>query len=255
MAQANSWTSFPDALRRAEHKYIDRQDLIAALIADLASNDTKATVRGWAKVTEQRFPTRAEEHIAQQAAEALRFLLVAYDEASPSFPHERARALKSASEFEPPQIITTFKEKRAIPTEFWSHCGPADSNGESNWLDDPEEPLYWTKVKWPLGQALSYNLLPGTLGDFEERFACWEFSGLEITTSAVEAAIRQLDRNANEERLALILGFPHDNYTRAWTELSREPAFGGFTKDLFNSEWKQHRKPGRRGRKAQARQG
>lgn len=256
---SNNWTSFPDAVLRAERNGIDRADFIAALIADLASPDSKAVARGWARLTEERPATMAENRAKWLALEQLGLLLSSADESSPDFPHDIARRLRAEADFEPPPAIHVPHGSYVIPTVFWKFCGPIDSNGESHWADHPEEPEQCVNVEWALGTASCWNVLDGTpWGQEQDAHAYWEFSALEINTAAIDAAIRLLDVAAQQRRIEQILTFPLDNYTKAYQHLVRDdatksPDFDTFTKHAFEALWKELRPEGKRGAKPQTR--
>lgn len=253
---SNKWTSFPDALLRAERNGIDRANFIAALIAELASPDSKAVARGWARLTEHRPTTRAENRAKMQAADQLGLLLNYVDESSPNFPHEVARRLRAEADFEPQPAIHVPHGSYVIPASFWSFCGPADSNGESHWADDDEDPGQWTNVEWSLGTASCWDVLDGTQwGEEHNAHAHWEFSALEITSTAIDKAIRLLDVAAQERRIEHIDAFPLDNKYAAFEHFVTKaqcPDFKGWKRGSFFDLWGQRRPPGKRGRKPNA---
>jgi hypothetical protein len=253
---AKNWIAFPDALKRADAAAIDQHQFLSCLIADLAAPDTDAVARGLSRLTERRYTTVEEERSKAWATEQLNLLFRTCDEFSPDFPQDMAHRLRTASHFEPPAIFHLPSSKYEIHTDFWAHCGPMDEQGQSYWADDPEEPRMWTKVTWHLGQASCCDVLPGTLwsdGDgFGVSTAYWEFTDLEITSKAVERAIRKLDFAGKTRREELILSLG-PNYTKGWSKLKNDPAFMGFTKESFIEEWLGHRPKGKRGRRPQAR--
>lgn len=254
---SNKWTPFPDALRRAEAKGIDRAEFITALIADLASPDTKAVVRGWARLTEDRLTTMAEDRVKDEASEQLGLLLRSNDEFSPDFPHELARRLHEAAKFRPAPKFHIPAELYNIPSEFWKWCGPVNSNCECHWTDDPEKPYQWVSVEWALGTASCMEILYGTpWGQEHDASAYWEFSALEINKTAIEAAIRKLDVAAQQRRIEQIKTYPVSNKYTAYTHFvtnAQSRDFEGWKRELFFNLWGKHRPPGKRGRKPNAR--